>query len=819
MGALWRDIRFGLRTLRKNPGFTAFAVLTIALGIGVNTAMFSLVANVLLRPLPVANPSELVAITSAPTSTSAARPGISWLMYLEYRDNSAGAFTTLAGYSENAPMALSRSGGEAVTADAAAVTGNYFDVLGVHAFLGRLITPQDDDRVNDSNVVVLSHRTWRELYGGRADALGKTLQVGNASYSVIGIAPPDFTGISLDSTPDVWIPMSSVIHGNTVVAMMAKSMDSPWFKAVGRLKPGVTLAQAREQVVAAAIQLGAGKSVNLGAKWEKPRPTLELLQDSRGGTSRAGSLLLFGAIVLLLLLVVCDIASMLLARFERRRREVAIRLALGASRVQVARPIVVEGMLLSILGSAAGLVVAYWSMKFLLVLQPAQMQWHKSLLTSFLEGRALLFTILVTVFVGLFFSIAPAIRAARSNVLSAMSTDTATSATGRPRAAFRGGLIAFQTAVSVLLLAVTLLFFKTYWNESHLHLTYDPHGGFMYGIRGGKAFGDIKAQRAFWSSLLEAVASEPGVQHAALATNPLLVGKIGMPADYYFQWCRISPGYFDAMGRTLIRGRDFNVKDQEGALPVAIVNQTMADRFFTGKDPVGQRMQHLLNDLHTLETVEIVGVVSDTLVREGSTQDDAILYMPLYQQHIETAMGAMPLTLLVRSKGDAGTVRSAVQAAVDRTGAGTRAIGPTSLEEALDSRYSSLRLNVELFGGLAVLAMLLTASGLFGLISYITTARTHELGLRLALGASRPSIVRLILRDGLAVTLVGVAIGLGCEFGLMRFLSSFMQGMKPVDAATSGVVALILTCVAIAACYVPAHRASRLDPMAALRHE
>ena len=829
MGTLWQDVRFSLRMLAKNRAFTAFAVLTLALGIGVNSAMFSLAANLLLRPLLVSNPSELVAVGTLTKTTGTAKPGLSLQMYTEYRDNSSASFTALAAYSENTPMPISRNDGTTITADAAVVTGNYFDVLGIRPFRGRLIAAEDDRGTSDGNVAVVSHRAWRELFGGRTDALGATLRLSGSSYTVIGITPPDFTGISLDSTPDVWIPMASQIHGNSIVAMFAKSIDSPWFKSVGRLKPGVSISQARQQLESAAAQLGAGKSVNLGWKtvsgrsvpdqWMKPLPTLSPLEETRGGSSRASIMFLFGAIGILFLLVVCDIASMLLARFERRRREVAIRLALGASKIQVARPIVVEGLLLSILGAAAGMFVAYWSIKFLLLLQPIQTQWHSTLLTSFLEGRALVFTILVTIFAGLFFSLAPAIRAARSNVLSAMSTDTPTSTTGRPRTLLRGGLIVFQTSVSVLLLAATLLFLQSYWNDSRVHLSYDPHGGFQYSLKGGMTFADNGAAMASWNTLLETVKSAPGIHHAALAFNPMLVGRIGMIPGYPMR-VQVSSGYFDSVGTRLIRGRDFNSQDRVGSPLVTIINQTLADYSFAGKNPIGQPLKYSFIQKDGgigYETAEIIGVVSDTQTREGGGIEDETLFTPLQQNHWDHFTG--PMALLVRADGSTSAVRSSVRAAVDRFDKGVSLSEGFTFAGAIAERFASQRLNVELFAAFAILAMLLTASGLYGLISYITTARTHEVGLRLALGASRPAIVRLILRDGLVLTLVGVAVGLGIEFGLMRFLSGFMRGIKPADVPTSGVVALILFLAALAACYIPARRASRLNPVVALRHD
>jgi predicted permease len=830
MEALWRDVRFSLRMLAKNRNFAAFAILTLALGIGVNTAMFSLAANLLLRPLPVSQPSELVAVGTVTKTTGATSPRLSWQMYAEYRDNTSPSFTGLAGYSENTPMPILRADGSTISADAAVVTGNYFDVLGVRPFRGRLITTQDDRGAGEGNVAVISHRAWRELFGGRPDALGATLRLSGSSYTVVGIAPPDFTGISLDSTPDVWIPMESQIHGNSLVAMFAKSIDSPWFRAVGRLKPGVTISQARQQFEATATQLGAGKSVNLGWKtvdgrsvpdqWIKPQPTLAPLEDTRGGSSRSSLIFLFGAIALLFLLVVCDIASMLLARFERRRREVAIRLALGASRIQVARPIVVEGLLLSTTGAVAGMFVAYWSIKFLLLLQPIQMQWHSTLLTSFLEGRALVFTILVTVFAGLFFSLAPAIRAARSNVLSAISTDTPTTTTGRPRASLRGGLIVFQTSISVLLLAATLLFLQTYWNQSRVHLSYDPRGGFSYGLKGSRTFANNDAEMEVWGQLLETVRSAPGIQQAGLAFRPVLVGNIGVAPGYPFL-SQVGPGYFSALGTSLIRGRDFNSQDRSGSPLVTIINQTMAEQVFSGKDPIGHALKHVvLNGMSiSYETAEVVGVVADTQTRGSGGHEDMVLYTPLTQRHFDHYIGPMSLVLLVRADGNTSSVRSSVRAAVERFDKGVLVTDGITFADAIADRYADVRLMAELLAAFAILAMLLTASGLYGLISYVTTARTHELGLRLALGASRPAIVRLILRDGLVLTLIGVVVGLGFELGLMRFLSGFMQNVKPVDVSTSGIIGLILFAAALAACYIPARRASRLDPMVALRHD
>jgi putative ABC transport system permease protein len=325
---------------------------------------------------------------------------------------------------------------------------------------------------------------------------------------------------------------------------------------------------------------------------------------------------------------------------------------------------------------------------------------------------------------------------------------------------------------------------------------------------------------AYWDKVLDNVQSTPGIHRAGLASPlPLLVGNLGMPGGYFYQWTKVSRGYFDALGIPLRRGRDFTSQDREGSPAVAIVNQTMADQYWPGKDPIGQQVERLLDDQSSYGKVEVIGVVTDTQTRGPGVHEDAVLYTPLAQRHFGSYNGPMSFALVVRGEGDAAPVQSTVRAAVDRSDKEVKVSGGITFVDALADRYNDLRVEVEIFVAFAMLAMLLTASALYGLVSYITTARTHELGLRLALGASRPSIVRLILRSGLSLTLVGITIGLGSEFWLMRFLSSFVRGVKPVDVPTSGIVALILFCASLAACYVPAHRASRLDPMVALRHD
>ncbi len=485
MGTLWNDIRFSLRMLRKNPGFTATAVLILALGIGANTAIFSLVDNVLFRPLPVEKSSELVNIGRRATATELANVSIPWPMYVEYRDSPTNAFVGLAAYNDGSPVTISQSAGHAVSATAAVVTGNYFDLLGVHALRGRTIELQDDLPGSESDVAVLSYRFWREEFGGRADVLGTTVHIADAPYRIVGIAPADFYGIGLDSFPDVWLPMSAAPAISSIIRTQMHGVQYSFIRVFGRLKPGVNLIQARQQLEAVAGRLEAGKTIKVELpsvagqppvvdQWEKPWPSLELADETSGKRSKDQMLLMVGAVALLFLLGVSDLTSLLVARVERRRREVAIRLALGASRWQVARALVVESLLISGLGAAVGLLVAYWTVKLMGAAVSAQGGISLKGALSVLDFHVLGFTFFIAIVAGIVIGLVAAYQAGRSDVLSVMKSDMPTSTTGKPRAALRGSLSVFQIAASVVLLSATLLLVRTYWAESHAELAFNP---------------------------------------------------------------------------------------------------------------------------------------------------------------------------------------------------------------------------------------------------------------------------------------------------------------------------------------------------------
>jgi predicted permease len=824
MGSLWNDVRFGLRMLHKNFGFTVTAVLILALGIGSNTAIFSLVDNVLFRPLPVEKSSELVNIGRRATTKDNPGVSLSWPMYVEYRDNPTNAFVGFAAYFDGAAVTVSQSDGNLMPAVSTLVTGNYFELLGVHAERGRTITSEDDRADGEKDVAVVSYRYWKESLGGRADAVGASVRINEVPYRIIGIAPSGFFGIGLDSIPDMWLPMSAAPSVSSLLGTQMHVMENPFFRVFGRMKSGVNLAQARQQLNAVAERLDAGKTIKVELpapaghqpmidQWEKPYPSLDLA-DSTGGTrSKDQMLLIVGAVALLLLLVVTDLASLVMARAERRRREVAIRIALGASRWQIARALVVEGLLISGFGAASGLIVAYWTIRLMGVALSFGGGLSLTRAASLLDGRVLVFNTLVALLAGLAFSLAPAIQAGRSDVLSVMKSDTPTSVSGKPRAALRGGLTVFQIAASVMLLVVTLLFLQTYWTESRVQLAFDPDKILMVmpHLQGYKS---DDAERAFFPSVLEAVKAVPGVRAAAVGSPAPLGWSVGMPAGKYYL-ARVTPGYFSVLGMPMARGRDFTDQDRVGSPYVAIVNQKMASQYWPGKDPIGKRVKHVLTEDRT---VEVVGVVPDTRKPGVGDPEDPILYVPL-DQFYSAYPYKLPKMLVVLGDEHPSRLFPGILRAVTRLDKNVTLPFTQTASGYLAIRSQSSRFRVELIGAFAMLALILATTGLYGLISYITTARTHEFGLRLALGASRSDVVRLILRDAIFKALTGVIIGFALEAEVMKFISSFVHGVNVADAPTFGIVAAILFIVALAAAYIPARRASRLDPMVALRHD
>jgi putative ABC transport system permease protein len=828
MGALWQDVRFGLRMLAKNPGFTAVAVLTLALGIGANAALFSVIDSVVFRTLPVARVAELVDVGSTATKNFTAGPSISWPLYLEYRDQASSPFTGLAAYIDRLQVTLAPEGGTGAPATAAVVTGNYFELLGVGAARGRMIERDDDVAGDGNDVVVLNNRYWKREFGARADAVGAKLRINGTPYLIIGVTPKDFFGIGLNRIPDVWLPMSSATRVEPIYRTQMQLPGNPYFRVVGRMKPGVTIEQAGAEMQVAAAQLGAGKTTTYvypftaagGRKvsdpFEKPWPLLAPVAALAGERWKELSAVLGGVIVLVLLIVASDLASLLLARAERRQREIAIRLALGASRIQIIRALLVEGLLLSGFGAAAGLVLGGWSVKLLVATGPPDLGLPLGAAASILDWRVLIFTLSIAAATGIAFSLAPAMRAARADVLTALKSDSRGAASGKPRATLRGGLIVFQIAASVLLLSGAGLLLRTLWSASHIQLEFPPEHVLVAGMNLAKQGYGPDAAKAFPDKMHDAITAVPGARAVAFGTVPGLgVGATPQRAgDFVFN--TISPGYFATLNLPLLRGREFTAQDREGAPFVAIVNQTMAREFWPGQEAVGQRLPHISPMLDA--TVEIVGVVPDTRKPGMGGPMTAGLYVPIVQFYSAYPWPIAP-SLLVRSDGDARALLPGVVAAVARLDRNLVLLQPQTIAQRNAATFSEQRFIGWLLVIFAALAVVLAATGLYGLISYTTAARTREIGVRMALGAERRDVLRLILRGGFALAVAGVAVGVGAAVALTRYIASLLYGVRAIDPVTFVGVAVLLLGVALIASYVPARRAAKLDPMVALRYE
>jgi predicted permease len=828
MGALWQDVKFGLRMLAKNPGFTATAIITLALAIGANTALFSLVDAVLFRPLAVSHPAELVRIGSSATPIDPPGQSLSYPLYTEYRDNSATIFTGVAAYSDRLQVTLAQESGMGMPATAAVVTGNYFELLGVRALRGRAIAPEDDALGGGNDVVVLSYRYWKQAFAGHNDAIGERLRVNGYAFLIVGVTPRDFFGVGLNSIPDVWLPMSAATRAEPIYRGQMEMIENPFFGVVARLKPRVTLAQAQEQLTATAGRMDAGKPLAITRSyagksesyhWPKPWPVLAPASDQAGKNWTKLSWMLLGVCALVLLVGASDLASLLLARAERRQREIAIRVALGASRLQIMRGLLVEGLLLAAAGAVAGLLVAAWSAGVVRTAGSAQTGLPVTTGASILDARVLAFTAGVALLSGLVFSFAPAWRASRTDISSVLKGDARTSVGGRPRLTLRSGLIVFQIAASALLLVGAGLFLRALLSAASQDPGFDAGHIFTADLNLAKQGYSPAAARAFLGPLLQSVTAAPGIRSVAIEAAAGTQGNAKNQKDQKnlsmaLSLWRVTPDYFATLKVPLLRGREFAPNAREGGPYEGLVNETLIREYWPGEDPIGKTIEHLTP---LGATVQIVGVVPD--IRTANLSDPPpMLYVSLSQFY--SAYPWQPaISLLVRTDGDPRGALPSLFAAVTRLDKNLALLRPRTETERLASGFDRQRFLAVLLAAFATLAVLLAATGLYGLISYVTTARTREIGVRMALGAEPGDVLRLVLRSGIGLALAGLCVGLTAAAALTRVVAGMLYGVRSNDPATFVGVALLLLAVALLACYVPARRAANTDPMAALRSE
>ena len=811
METLLQDIRFGLRQLLKRPIFTALAIISMALGIGANTAIFSLVDTVLLRPLPVREPSRLIAVDGTqPNGTDFTLQ--SFLNYKDYRERSR-SFEGLLAY-RFVVASLSHNGVNQ-RAWGFTVSGNYFDVLGVKPVLGRAFLPEEDQTPDSHPVIVISNACWKKRFGGDPSIIGRTVLLNNHTFTIIGVAPEGFVGTEIAYAPEFWAPL-----------MMAKQIEpgSTWLDArdsdnlfvVGRLKPGVTVAQAKAELEGITLQMAkehptenAGRGVLLMS------PGLFIPDIRNSIFALSGVLAVVGALVLLLACV--NLANLLLARATERRKEIGIRLAVGASRSRLVRQLLTESVMLSVTGGAVGLLLAA-SINH--AVATIKLPTDIALLFDLrIDWRVMIFALAISLATGVLFSLLPALQSSKPALVPALKDES--SMAGFRRSRLRNSLVIAQVAISLVLLVSAGLIVRSLQAAQHMQPGFNPQNAvaisFDLGLQG---YDDAKG-RAFHARVLDRVRAIPGVRSAAFidvlplsldysSTSVYVEGqpvtaRSKLPSAIPYS---VSPKYFETMGIPL-RGRDFLPTENKKDSRFAIVNETFARRFFPGKDAIGKRY----NSTGPKDPFwQIVGVVPDGKYNTLGEEPKAVMFRP--QRYFDSNS-----TLVARTEGDPHTVLAAIRREIQQIDPTLPLYDAKTLTEHMNIPLFPAKIAAGALGSFGVLALVLAAVGIYGVMSYMVAGRTREIGLRMALGAQSRSVGWLILRQGMKLALIGSAIGLALAFGGTRLLQSILYGVSAVDAITFATVAFLLASVALLACWLPAYRAARVDPMIALRSE
>jgi len=811
MGILLQDLKYGLRMLARNPGFTAVAVLTLALGIGANTAIFSVVNGVLLRPLPYPEPDRLVQVYER--SAQFNEMSVSYPNFLDWErmNRSFAGIAASRGESFNFT-----GGGQPEYIPGAVVTANFFSVLGVKPLQGRTFTP-DEDRRGANPVAMVSEGLWKRRFAGDTAVLGKSLVLDGQVYTVVGIVPRD---CHLLDPAEVITPLWQWRRR----MQLERREDHPGIRVVGRLRPGVSLPQARADMENIAHSLAqAYPKTNEGQG-----TTVVPLKNDIVGDVRPMLLLLQAAVGFVVLIACANVANLLLARSVARKREVAVRVALGASRGRVIRQFLTESVLVSLAGGGVGLLLASWGSAPLLGAVPGGLPRNEAIA---LDGSVLLFTLVISLFTGFLFGLAPALESSRSNVQEALKEGGRSAVGGQRRT--QSALVVSEVVLALVLLAGAGLLIRTLQRLWDVNPGFNPqHILTMQVALSPTLVDDPSAIRTAWRQLLDRVRNMPGVESAAVTIlvplsgddNEMPFWTSGQPPSSMAQMPEAltyitTPGYVRTVGISLLRGRYFTEQDSESSRKVVVIDDVLAGHFFPGQDPIGKQLE-----LYMLGPAEIVGVVGH-VKHWGLDADDSAkirdqLYFPFFQIPDQfMAQAKTGLTLALRTGSNPVSVISAVSKQVMGPGGDQPVYNVRSMEQLISSsvaRRRFLRMVLVIFAGLA---LALAAIGIFGVISYSVSQRTHEIGIRMALGAERRDVMKLVVGRGLALALAGIAIGLAAALGLTHFLAGMLYGVRPTDPITYVFASLLLTVVAVAACYIPARRATKVDPMVALRYE
>jgi len=806
----WQDLRFAARMLRKSPGFTAVAVLTLALGIGANTAIFSVVSAVLLRPLPYANPSQLAFLSEAKPDAGISGLGISYPTFTELREHNR-IFSAIAGLGVHA-LVLTGSG-EPSELTTAAVTPEFFSVLSPEPLLGRVFVSEDGQR-GAAPVVVLSENLWRNRFGADPSIVGRSITLDMRPYTVIGVMPASFHTPFLNQINQVWIPLA---QDPLFSVWMTKPPQEHWMAVIARLRDGISPAQVRTELDTIATRLASAYPAEKG--WAI---RIEPLQQTITGEVKLPLLLLLVAVGLVLLIACANVANLLLSRATSRSREIAVRIALGAGKMRVARQLLTECAILGLLGGLIGTLIAYWGVATLAPLLPSSLPKFHSIR---LDGWVLAFAFALSLATSLVFGLAPVLSVAGSDPQKELGEGVRAGESAGPRHT-RAVLAVGEIALAMVLLTGAGLLMRSFAQLTSVNPGFEPNHVVKAMVSLPQfQYSTPKQWTAFSQELMTRLQAQPGMRDSAIA-GPLpivdccvtlafqIVGHPPLQAGTSdtANYVPASPQYFSVMGIPLLRGRLFDKSDSPSSAPVALISETLAKRYFPNEDPLGRHLTFGF-PVNGVVSREIVGIVGDIHDVSLGKEPGPMLYVPYDQAPLYGG------EVVVKSTLGTAAVVGAIRDATNSIDKNLPVTDIMSFPEALNASVAQPRFRTLLLGLFGAMALALATVGIFGVISYSVSRRTHELGIRMALGAQPGSVMSMVLRETLTLTLIGIAVGVPCAVAAARLIKRLLLNVTLYDPITLVLVPLVLVVVAALAGYVPARRAMKVDPMVALRHE
>jgi predicted permease len=814
MNTVWQDLRYGARMLLKKPGFTLIAVLTLAVGIGANLTIFSFVDTMFLRPLPAQEPERLVTVEA--TRNGRWSEGYSYSAYVHYRDHCQ-SFEGLIAHYSTAPVNIVAEGDSRVT-NGAVVSANYFSVLGIQPRLGRFFLPEEDAVPDRDAVVVISYRMWQGRFAGDPAVLGKELVLNGSACRIIGVTPPDFPGVLAGFPNEFWIPTMMLRLGFRGCDAITE-VDCRPLALLGRLTRGRTLADAQAELSVLANQLGATSPAEQG-RGVLVQPALGVRWAEREGFRYQMQLLM--AVTGLLLLIACaNVASLLLVRGAARRKEIAIRLCIGARRARLVRQFLTESLLLAFAGGALGLLMSLWARELLATFYTTGYSSLQLYYDLSLSPRSLIYAFALTLFTALLFGLLPALQATRHDLVRALKDEGISPSPRQHR--LRGALVVGQVALSLSLLVVAGLLVRS---ESHVRrgANFDPEHVDALRLRPGLLNYNAEKAQAFTRDVVGCLEALPGVQSVSLAKGTGLAWlsggrlRVRLPEEapqqieeqLQVEYQEIAPRFCETLKIPLLEGREFSEGDRPGAMRVTVINETLARRLWPEAEPLERT---LILDNHSYQ---VVGVSKDAQLRNALESPQPFLYLPYWQNNIRPQIDAR---LVVRVAGDPRTMLPLLRRAIVAVDPNVPISEDVPLTQQVNAIYMPVLLTSAVLTYAGLLALFLSMLGLYGVLAFAVSQRTREIGIRMALGAERFDVLRLVVSQGLRLALGGVGIGLLASFAATRLVKSLLYDVSATDPLTFALIAVLLLAVALLACWLPARRATKVDPMVALRYE